>query len=188
MGLSFEIPFTELRPFIDHWASRYRDGDNDKRLYDRHIKGDMRKANVLIELFNWKNGGRGKIAQKKLDSIHRNYLGCWTEDAELETRYLDPRKKGGPIWNIFYLHCRFPERYPIYDQHAYRAMIYIQSGAICEEKSDLDRKPWPFVYESYKTYRDFVDSIGRATGRNLRTIDRALYTFGQFLKLARPYC
>jgi hypothetical protein len=185
--LSFEIPFAKLRPFIDHWASRYRDNDNDKRLYERHIKADLSRADVLIELFDWKNGGGGKIAQKKLDSIYANYLSCWIEDSELETRYLDPDNDGGPIWNIFYLHCRLPELYPIYDQHAYRAMLYIQNGAICEEKDDLNRKPRPFVYESYKIYRRFVGQIARETKLNLRTVDRALYTFGQFLKRARPY-
>jgi hypothetical protein len=180
--LSFEISFLTLDLFIDYWASRYRD-ENDKKLYDPHIgKADLKtNEQALKELFKWKNGG--KIAKPKEDSIHANYFQCWIEDNELEYRYLDPTKKGGPIWNIFYLHCRFPELYPIYDQHAHRAMIYIQKHAIGE---DLSKRP-KVVYESYKQYRDFVKDIGCATGRDLRAIDRALYTFGQFLKRVRPF-
>jgi hypothetical protein len=184
--LSFKISFTELRPFLKHWSSRYKDA-NDQMLYDPYIgTADLKTdESALIELFKWKNVG--ELSKKKSATIRANYFDRWTEDADLEARYLDPNQGNGPIWNIFYLHCRFPERYPIYDQHAHRAMIYMQEGAICEERDDLDRKPRPFVYESYKRYRRFVEIIGRATDGDLRTIDRALYTFGQFLKRARPY-
>jgi hypothetical protein len=83
---------------------------------------------------------------------------------------------GGPIWNIFYLHCRVPERYPIYDQHAHRAMHFIQEHAICER--DLTTRP-AGVYESYRErYFPFVVEIREKTKCDLRSIDRALYTFG----------
>ena len=60
-------------------------------------------------------------------------------------------------------------------------MCYIQHHLI---SGDLSTKSRRFVYESYtQTYRPFVVAIDR----DLRTIDRALYTFGQFLKLAKPY-
>jgi hypothetical protein len=111
------------------------------------------------------------------------------EDADLECRYLDHCKGGGPIWNIFYLHCRFPHRYPIYDQHAYRAMMYIQTGKIGKNLTEQSRQ---VVYESYKEYRRFVAELRYVPpyvcdGYDLRTIDRALYTFGRFLKKAKPF-
>jgi hypothetical protein len=167
-----------------HWSSRY-DETNDKQLYDPNIGKTDEKA--LIALFKWKNGG-GKMAQHKMDAIYANYLNRWTDNADLEARYLDPDQGNGPIWNIFYLHCRFPAKYPIYDQHAHRAMIYIQEHVICKERDDLNYKPRPFVYQSYKRYRHFVEDIRRATDLDLRPIDRALYTFGQFLKRVRPFC
>jgi hypothetical protein len=182
--LSFEISFTKLRAFLEHWSSRY-DDTNDKALYDPNIGKTDEKS--LIELFKWKNGG-GKIAQHKLETIYANYLSQQVEDADLEARYLDPAQGNGPIWNIFYLHCRFPEVYPIYDQHAHRAMIYMQQHLVCEQKDDLGNQPRLFVYQSYRRYQGFVDNIRRATDHELRPIDRALYTFGQFLKRVRPYC
>lgn len=182
-NLSFEISSPTLDLFLYHWASRYRDENKDVKFYDPYIgKTDLKTDEAALkELFKWKNGG--KISEAKLASIHANYFQCWTEDADLESRFLCSKEKGGPIWNIFYLHCRFPDRYPIYDQHAHRAMVYIQEHTIRE---DLSTKAG-LVYDSYKHYRCFVTHIRRTTGNNLRTIDRAFYTFGQFLKLAKPF-
>jgi hypothetical protein len=184
LNLSFEITFAELAPFIDYWASRYRDSWRDERFYDPHIgKADLRTNwEALESLFIWKNGQ--VIAKHKLATIRTNYFNDWTEDDQLECRYLDPNKGNGPIWNIFYLHCRFPDQYPIYDQHAHRAMLFIQTQT--NWRDDLTTTP-NLVYESYKTYRCFVEDIRRVAKRDLRTMDRALYTFGQFLKLARPF-
>jgi hypothetical protein len=183
--LSFEISFPTLDFFLHHWASRYHDPERrDDRLYDPHIgKADLRTDhNALKDLFTWKNGG--DLSKRKLATIRDNYFDHWTEDADLESRYLDPDKGDGPIWNIFYLHCRQPKRYPIYDQHAYRAMLYIQTNAICEDLTEKSRR---FVYDSYRQeYQPFVADI-RRDGRDLRTVDRALYAFGRFLKLAKPY-
>jgi hypothetical protein len=184
--LSFEISFTNFPPFLKYWAARYPNG-YDEKYYNRHFGNvDLNREDVLIDLFTWKNGG--KIARRKVDSIRADYLKCWVEDTDLESRYLNPNKSGGPIWNIFYLHCRFPDQYPIYDQHTHRAMIYIQKHTICDERDDLNKKPRSFVYRSYREdYRPFVEVIRHKTGQKLRTIDRALFAYGQFLKRARPY-
>jgi hypothetical protein len=125
------------------------------------------------------------LSRQKLASVRANYFNDWKEDDLLECRYLDPHKDGGPVWNIFYLHCRQPQRYPIYDQNTYRAMIYIRERVICDTFPENSPE---FVYESYKqSYRPFVDDIRGMADRDLRTIDRALYTFGQFLKSAKPF-
>jgi hypothetical protein len=180
--LSFEIHFSAFDPFIAHWASLYKDGKRDEKLYDPYIGiADLRTdLNALHSLFEWKNGG--KVSKQKLATIWANYFNCWTDNADLESRYLDPSKGGGAIWNIFYLHCRLPQLYPIYDQHTHRAMVYIRERVICE--ADIGNKPRRLIYESYtQVYRPFVEAIGL----NLRKTDRALYTFGQFLKLAKRY-
>jgi hypothetical protein len=39
----------------------------------------------------------------------------------------------------------------------------------------------------YKSYLDDDMPFVAKCGRNIRTIDRALYTFGQFLKIVQPY-
>jgi hypothetical protein len=180
--LSFEISFNDVGAFIDHWASRYGDDKGrDEAFYDPYIGKDKRDMDVLTPLFMWKNGG--VIAARKLEGIRKNYFDDWTDDNGLEARYLDPRKDNGPIWNIFYLHCRQPNRYPIFDQHAHRAMVYIQTGTICEDlTSDHE-----LVYKSYDNYRCFVKGVQQDGKHELRTIERALYTFGRFLKRVKPF-
>jgi hypothetical protein len=64
-------------------------------------------------------------------------------------------------------------------------MIYIQG---CVARRNLTEERSHFIYECYKKdYTPFVAEIAANTGRDLGTIDRALYTFGQFLKLVRPF-
>src|SRR5436305_214000 len=101
--LSFEIAFTALVPFLDYWASKYSDAERDERLYDPHIGTANLRTDVeaLKALFLWKNGG-DRISERKLQSIRTNYFEHWTEDDDLERRYLDPDRDGGAIWNIFY--------------------------------------------------------------------------------------
>lgn len=181
LHLSFEFSFEAIDPFLDHWADRYDQVEQDEKLYDPFIgRVDLRSDLKALEtLFQWKNGT--PISQGKLASIRSNYFDCWTEDADLESRFLAPSKGGGPIWNIFYLHCRAPDRYPIFDQHAHRAMIYMQERVICGALTD---KPKGCIYEAYKNrYVPFFQQVGR----DQRTIDRALFSFGQFLKHAKRF-
>lgn len=185
--LSFALSFPTLNAFVDHWAGRYYGEDRDRQLYDPYIgSGADRQqlsGDALTFLFEWKNGS--VLSQQKQDSVARNYLAVWIEDAELEARYLDDKKGGGPVWNIFYLHCRKPEHYAIFDQHAYRAMVHIQ-GLACTK--DLPDESSAFVYDAYRNrYLPFVKSVVAATGQKLRIVDRSLYTFGQFLKKVQRY-
>jgi hypothetical protein len=104
--LSFDISFPTSDLFISHWASKYFAKDSDRereqKLYDSHIcTADLKTNwNALEDLFKWKNGV-DRIAGQKLASIRANYFNDWTEDADLESRYLNPDKgRGGSIWNI----------------------------------------------------------------------------------------
>ncbi|ROT45358.1 hypothetical protein CHR62_08730 [Pusillimonas sp. NJUB218] len=86
----------------------------------------------------------------------------------------------GALQNIFYLHCLEPEKWPIFDQHTFRAMQYIKTGQIVEIGTTNKQK-----YAAYKDeYIPFLRTFG---GNNARKIDRALFAFGQFLKLAARY-
>jgi hypothetical protein len=83
----------------------------------------------------------------------------------------------GQQW--FYMHCIDPETWPIFDQHTYRAMHLMKTGKLKEipsAKAD--------VYNSYK--RQYIPFV-RSLNFDQRKIDKALYTFGQFLKMARAY-
>jgi hypothetical protein len=176
MILSFAIQFNSLEEFLDHWSARYPErnfGDRDK--YDPFVGKRLTEPSRL-HLFEWKNGS--KISKAKSASVSKNYPLSFPK-SELEERYLNPQRSGGAIWNIFYMHCIDPVTWPIFDQHTYRAMHFMKTG---------DLKEIPFakakVYKSYKEeYIPFVTNLNS----DQRRIDKALFAFGQFLKLARPY-
>jgi len=58
-------------------------------------------------------------------------------------------------------------------------MRYLQKG-VSEEISHSYKK----VYSQYAEYRQFIAGLGVSESRKL---DKALFSFGQFLKLAGPY-
>ncbi|MCP4106005.1 MAG: hypothetical protein GY749_10775 [Desulfobacteraceae bacterium] len=173
MNLSFEINCENLDNFVEHWSSRYNYSDEYK--YDCNI-GKPLTENSRLELFEWKNGS--EISAKKLDSIKKNYPLDFKGNQE--ERYLNYKEGGGAIWNIFYLHCLTPAKWPIFDQHTFRAMNYIQTRKITEIGKTKKQK-----YESYKIrYIPFFQSIGNFENRKL---DKALFVFGKFLKTAKRY-
>ncbi len=172
----FKIHFDDCQAFLRHWSEKY--SYSDENLYKSNV-GKPLNAQSIEELFTWKNGG--PISQKKLRSIRSNYLPLHPVEArELEDRYLNPKMSGGAIWNIFFLHCIDPKKYAIFDQHTYRAMRYIQSREIQELPTSKAR-----IYQIYRDeYQVFVKELA---AQDLRTVDKAFFAFGQFLKLARPY-
>lgn len=174
MHLNFKIESNDLPQFIDRWSKRYRFVDEGR--YERNVGKPLTEVSRLA-LFSWKNGTGERIAALKLKSIEANYPLQPPEN--LEDRYLRHSEPGGAIWNIFYLHCINPAVWPIFDQHTYRAMRFMQGGVIKE--LGVDRK---VIYGKYAEYREFVSGLKI---RDSRATDKALFAFGQFLKLAKPY-
>lgn len=173
MYFTFEIHKNNLDEFIEHWSNRYFDQSENK--YLSNIGKPLTETSRL-ELFEWKNGS--EISQKKKESIVANYPLVFLGDCA--DRYLNYKKPGGAIWNIFYLHCLDHNMWPIFDQHTYRAMKYLQTGAIVEIASTNKQK-----YESYTNeYKPFLTSLKQS---DTRKTDKALFTFGQFLKVAAKY-
>ncbi len=173
MNLTFKIHCSDLNHFVEHWSSKYSYSAEYK--YDSNINQPLTEKSRL-ELFEWKNGSA--ISKKKMDSILQNYPLSF--QGNQRERYLNHKQSGGAIWNIFYLHCLEPKKWPIFDQHVFRAMRYIQTCQIAEIGITNKQK-----YESYENeYIPFVRSLGNI---DHRTLDKALFAFGQFLKKAKKY-
>ena len=127
-------------------------------------------------LYEWKNGG--KISAAKTESIKKNYPAELLKNAE--ERYLSPKCDGGPIWNTFYLQVLELGKWPIFDQHTHRAMRYIKSGSI-EELPSAKSKVLDVYREEYLPFFDefpFEDN---------RRVDKALFSFGRFLKSVKKF-
>ena len=172
MNISFQINCKNFDDFINHWSSKYSYPNECK--YENNVGKPLTERSRL-ELFKWKNGSN--ISQRKMNSILNNYPLSFTGNEEM--RYLNYTKEGGAIWNIFYIHCLKPEKWPIFDQHTFRAMKYMQTGKIIEIGNDKSK------YESYtKEYIPFIQNFKSVGARKL---DKALFSFGQFLKTAKKY-
>ena len=176
MHFNFQISSCNIEAFIDHWANTYaQDPDEADARYLKNI-GHPLTHESLQELFEWKNGT--SMSKRKADSILKNYPISFK--GEPRDRYLNHKLPGGAIWNIFYLHCLEKDKWPIFDQHTFRAMKYMQSGIVSEIPESSQQK-----YSVYQNeYIPFYESISASKHRK---IDRALFAFGKFLKAAKRY-
>ena len=166
--------------FVAYWSALYN-ATQDNTLY-APVVGQALTAEVVHQLFVWKNGSR--LSGKKWRSVEDNYIARLEElralplDTNAET-FLGRFSKGGAIWRIFWLHCWQPERFPIYDQHVHRAMSYIRGGR-CEEINTWSDHTKISAY--LHRYLPFYESFA---GLEHRSVDRALWSFGKFVKNSR---
>ncbi len=164
-----------VKLFMEYWSSRYF--YNLESVYTENIGKELTPER-LNHLFEWKNGG--KISQRKLKSIQNNYSHNRIKNIdELKGIYLNQNYLGGPIWNIFYVHCVKPKIFPIFDQHTYRAMFFIKEKVI-KEIPKAKKEIYKIYNDEYIPFYDNFD-IER------RKIDKALFTYGQYLKAIKRF-
>jgi hypothetical protein len=177
--MNFPIPQqTSLENFVKYWSGVY--DDTNEKLYTENINQPL-AAEQVMQLFIWKNGG--KLSKLKEISVKKNYI---SRIADLETlpkntsakEWLDRFGTGEAIWNIFFLHI-WNSEIPIFDQHVYRAMRFIQTGTSEEIPPSKKQKTKIYLEDYLPFYNELNNKITEARPRDL---DRALWKFGQFLK------
>jgi len=179
-----------LREFIEFWEPRYFAANEN--LYTKNI----RKAQTdesLRQLFLWKGEARYlKESTALWKSIVKNFVSQRSRVANLPANisakdFLETEfSTGGAIYRIFWLHCWYPNRFPIYDQHVHRAMTFIVDGQPDELDKHNDSRKIALYLECYipfyKPYAKIAvpfDAI--RDGVRSRKADRALFTFGKCL-------
>ena len=169
----------QCQQFVRRWASTYI--DQRAHLYDPNI-GKRLTDQRLLQLFKWKNTTETKIAKKKMKSIKLNFIqprprpkAPASTDRDAIVEFVT--KPGGTIFRIFYLHCCDHRVYPIFDQHVYRAMRFIQHREI-KEIPTKDRERAIAYVEEYMPFHSSLVSKA-VSGRD---VDKALWSFGKFLK------
>jgi len=183
-----------LHEFMDFWATKYFYDDQKlhdlEKLYSNNIRGPHR-VETLTELFKWKMGVYASV--KKIRSgLEQNFLSKIEKAAGLPPDisakdFLQVQfPNGGVIARIFWLHCWYPKRFPIYDQHVHRAMVFLRTGQV-NEADELGNLSDKKKIEQYLQYVDFFERF-RAVSEELfdnesdgvpgRKADRALVTFG----------
>jgi hypothetical protein len=161
--------------FVTFWSRRYP--DQDEARYAENMKRPLTRKRAQ-NLFRWKNGST--LSGRKQASVNNNFfnrmkeLKQFCDEFEPQT-FLNHFSGSGPIWRIFFLHIHSPERFPIFDQHTYRAMRYIKNEGIAELPVD----PGQIIEIYLNKYCEFYQSFGQSTNRE---VDKALWVFGKFLK------
>jgi len=173
------LRLTETGPedFIKFWASQYV--DPREALYDENIGKPLTPGSVMA-LFEWKNGG--KLSARKRLSVQEHYVPRIDKPLAGEVRgFLNSfgPSKGGAIWPIFWLHC-CNQQFPIFDQHAYRAMIFIEHDQSDELDKYSDKQKIDLYLDGYIPFR-------LRFGRADRRTDQAFWMFGKFLKTKPNY-
>jgi hypothetical protein len=175
MLIIYEAQHATDRQFVQFWSSQYRYAQ--EHLYCDNIGQELTEARIFC-LFRWKNGT--PLSDSKRESVRQNFVRRAGELKQIDPNrsvpeLLDVFASGGVIWRIFWLHCWQPKRLPIYDQHVFRAMAFIQ----CGRREEIPTRD-PEKIESYVSrYLPFHARFGDI---DLRHVDRALWQFGKFLK------
>lgn len=155
------------RAFVEFWSSRYR--YTSEALYVDNI-GKPLTANRIGRLFKWKNGRR--LSARKRATVSTFRSDPWHGESGDVDAYL--RRRGGPIWRIFWLHLQRPDEFPIFDQHVYRAMTLITGRGPMVISSRGEAKVTAYLRRYVPFFRTF-------RGFDQRRVDRALMMYGRFV-------
>lgn len=178
---AFELNlFADANAFVKYWSNLYN--YPNYQLYKSTITKSEFVEGDLRLLFDWKNGMNLSLKKEQsfLNQIlqHEELIYELKKDFD-QDKFEKSFGKISAVWQIFLLHIISPSYCPIFDQHVYRAFMFIQNQ---------DEKALPFVqtaklkifHEQYLPF--FLDMLGLADEYDHFEIDKALWTFGKMLK------
>ena len=182
--VKLDVKPSSLEEFVSFWAQFYDEGRYPDRIYEDNLrKGRLLQKNNIIPMLEWKNGrplsdAKKQIAfkiVKNLQELNR-FRSLKEVDAEHFDRFwsfISGIVRTGLVWKVYLLHIARPDDYPIVDQHVLRAHHFLVHGEITDPDQTL---------ETYNSYRDFFFKIAKESGKEFREVDKALMSFGQYLK------
>lgn len=181
--LNFTYHKNDYKTFVNFWSDFYIISPKDNLYTDRINKSKFTKTDIEL-LFEWKNGMKVNGHIPKQASIDK-VVSRLTQVNNLKTRFDMPYFKTyffdiAAIWQIFLLHTIQPLQFPIFDQHVYRAHIFLLDKTITEIPNNQAYK----LKYYHKDYLPFFNTL-KSEITDLRKIDCALWAFGKFLKT--PY-
>lgn len=171
---------TSLSEFVEYWSQLYN--YTNEELYDNCIIKNSYTADDIRSMFIWKNGmklslGKQKSLEDKIISkislINKlKNQSSWSYDS-LNAEF----KNVSFVWKIFLLHIIKPNDIPIYDQNVHRAYNFVHDKDFLDVSEQLTAKEKEVFYIS--EYYPFIKSMEKIS---LRQIDKAFFTFGQYIK------
>jgi hypothetical protein len=177
------LGITQVTPkdFVRFWQKLY--SGYDEKFYQEHI-GQPLTEDLIEKWFEWKNGKSLSALKKKTIRRYLRPEERISHDANADTLAAFLNLKGGAIWRIFWLHLQHPLHFPIYDQHVHRAMAFMlkwpePNFAIPAHNPTKVRNYLEDFRPFFEVFRPFYD---RFDDYDRRQVDRALWSFGRFLK------
>jgi hypothetical protein len=172
---------TTAKAFVDFWHPLARSSTAGERFYYDNIDKELTHARIL-EWFRWKNGMRLSARKQEIVECYFKPEERIASDMDYDSLLAYLIQPGGVIWRTFWLHLHHPKHYPIYDQHAYRAMAFMLRLPKDERELPDDRQGKASTYLEF--YRPFFAQFAAAYGNpcDHRRLDQALWRFGMFLK------
>jgi len=164
--------------FVKFWSSFYNYPMED---YYVPIIGKKKfSADDINKLFIWKNGS--KLSQKKeavLSNIKAklDVINNLKDSFLLDSFLKDFSFVNGAIWKIYLLHIIKPNDFPIFDQHVYRAFIFLKQNRRNEIPNSNKQKEQIYFAE----YAPFFNALCKK-GIPWKKLDEALWAYGKFLK------
>ncbi|MBK7407979.1 MAG: hypothetical protein IPJ40_07795 [Saprospirales bacterium] len=114
---------------------------------------------------------------KKKILPHLDQINAFKKQGETDFNKISAAFKDvSAIWLIFLAHAINKEAFPIFDQHVYRAMHYLETGSVEEipkgnpKKLSIYQERYLLFYQQNRQYAD-----------NYKEWDEALWAFGKFL-------
>lgn len=175
----------DANSFVEFWKDYY--GNFNEQLYEEVLAKPLLEAEDIRKLYSFKNNMGGSLSLTK--EVFVSYVISELETVNSLKKTFDWKlfhekfANRGPVWSITLLHAINPHEFPIYDQHAFRAFAFIQTGKVPSEEEIPKRYQ---VYNAYKGYQSFFSDFKQvATEYSAREIDKALWSFGKFLSQYR---
>jgi hypothetical protein len=170
-----------LQQFMDFWSRLYDSGQLfHEEYYDQHISNNPLSEEDLTKLFLWKNGM--KLSELKEKSLKQKILPKlalirqYRQDAPPFSVIKETFRGVSAIWLIFVAHIISPKHYPVFDQHVYRAYVYLHTGSI-RELENTDSVKLKIYEEEYLPF--FREHLNRLTSD--KKLDEAMWAFGRFI-------
>ncbi|MFH2027898.1 MAG: hypothetical protein ABIJ08_02055 [Nanoarchaeota archaeon] len=160
--------------FIYFWSRQYLDGKYSEKYYEDNINKEFTELS-LKQLLEWKNGM--SLSPNKRKILDKSVLHI-ADLRNFRDRKVDklPKLTNGLVWTIFFKHICRPEEFPMIDQHAYRAFLYIVHGIPQKKIQGND------LIDKYDEFKEYVFRLSNDHQIELRIIDKAFMAYGQFLK------
>lgn len=170
------------RAFIEYWSAVYWTTTKVNPFYDQVVGQPSFSKSDIRGLFDWKNGipingHRQKTASVEWVLRHLTMVNELKQSFDKEV-FDEHFGRMSAIWQIFLLNLIDHRRFPIFDQHVYRAYRFITDRIIADKIPGTRQRQLELFHGKYIPFFNGI----RPPRMPVRQVDRALWTFGRFLK------